>query len=45
MKEIKLFNILIQEDFHKPKISLVDIIFQSDHNIFLLLEFLHRLFK
>jgi hypothetical protein len=45
MKEIKLFNILIQEDFHKPKISLEDIIGQSDHNIFLLLEFLHRLFK
>jgi hypothetical protein len=45
MKEIKLFNILIQEDFHKPKISLVDIIGQSEHNIFHQLEFLHRLFK
>ena len=45
MKEIKLLHLLIQEDFHKHKISLVDVIGQSDHNIFHMLEFLHRLFK
>jgi hypothetical protein len=46
MKEIKLFNIYkCFADLHKDKISLVDIIGQSDQNIFILLEFLHKLFK
>ena len=46
MGEINMHdNFFNEKDLHKTKIRSVDIIGERDQNIFIRLEFLHKLFK